>query len=378
MRLMFNLWASIHAPTDTRGSLATHRGAMQADDVGQVAHTDFQYAPGQLPPEFIPQSQQPSQSQQQSQSQSQSQAGQAEYSAQQEYYGQSQEYYAYNNEGGGGWEQTDAASYDDDGGPQGIPLQQPNDDGPCVTVPALSFRQPFASLVLYGVKQLEARNRPQLKQTIGPLALHISHKEEPFGSPLVNTAVGLLRRRYPDSTISQLFALPQAHAEGFGCIVGLVDVEATWPADLFNEVEQQQLTEQAVFPVGGTFITQLRNPRWLKYPVRTSGSNRLWHVQLPIDCLPEGTELDAQGKVMCAYPKDRPPLYQPGTHAHVNANVLDGDEQLAAGLLGGDMVRALPPPPLRRAACPSPPPAREPTRAPHAARRYARSARRTR
>ena len=104
----------------------------------------------------------------------------------------------------------------------------------------------------------------------GPLALHVSHREEPFGSPLVSTAVAILRRRYTDDAISSLFALPQAHAQGHGCIVGLVDVEATWPADLFNEIEQAQLTEQAIFPVGGTFITQLRNPRWLKYPVRAA------------------------------------------------------------------------------------------------------------
>ena len=38
-------------------------------------------------------------------------------------------------------------------------------------------------------------------------------------------------------------------AGAHGCIVGLVDVECTWPADLFNEIEQSQLTEQAVFPV---------------------------------------------------------------------------------------------------------------------------------
>ena len=38
-------------------------------------------------------------------------------------------------------------------------------------------------------------------------------------------------------------------AGAHGCIVGLVDVECTWPADLFNEVEQSQLTEQAVSPV---------------------------------------------------------------------------------------------------------------------------------
>ena len=143
-------------------------------------------------------------------------------------------------------------------------IPQPMPEGPCVTLPALSLRQPFTSLVLYGVKQLEARNRPALKNLSGPLALHVSHREEPFGSPLVSTAVAILRRRYTDEAISSLFALPHTHAQGHGCIVGLVDVEATWPADLFNEIEQQQLTEQAIFPVGGTYITQLRNPRWLK------------------------------------------------------------------------------------------------------------------
>ena len=40
-------------------------------------------------------------------------------------------------------------------------------EGPSVLIPALSFRQPFASLVLYGIKSLEARNRPTLKQMQG-------------------------------------------------------------------------------------------------------------------------------------------------------------------------------------------------------------------
>ena len=114
-------------------------------------------------------------------------------------------------------------------------------DGPCVTVPALSFRQPLASLVLFGVKQIENRNRPTLKQMQGgkpalrgrarrtrpratpppcklltarsldslypspddpgPLALHVSHKEEPYGSPVVSTAINILRRRYNDEQI---------------------------------------------------------------------------------------------------------------------------------------------------------------------------------
>ena len=178
--------------------------------------------------------------------------------------------------------------------------------GPCIALPTLSVRQPFASLVLSGVKQLEARNRPALKHLSGPLALHVSHREEPFGSPLVCTAIAILRRRYSDDTISLLFSMPPAHSQGHGCIVGIVDVEATWPADLFTDIEQSQLTEQAAFPVGGTYITQLRNPRWLKYSVRTSGSNKLWHAQIPVDALPDGTDVD-NGNLMCNTSQDMTP-----------------------------------------------------------------------
>ena len=56
----------------------------------------------------------------------------------------------------------------EDYGPEQIGMPQQVPEGPCVAVPALSLRQPFASLVLYGVKQLEARNRPALKQLSGP------------------------------------------------------------------------------------------------------------------------------------------------------------------------------------------------------------------
>ena len=141
---------------------------------------------------------------------------------------------------------------------------QPPIDGPSATVPALSFRQPFASLMLYNVKSLEARQKPILRSMMGTLALHVSHKEEPYGSPLTSAAVALLRRRYNDDAIANLFSLPQTMAQGHGCIVGLVDVECTWHADLFNEIEQAQLAEQASFPVQGLWLTQLRNPRWLK------------------------------------------------------------------------------------------------------------------
>ena len=217
-----------------------------------------------------------------------------------------------------------------------LPAFPDGPEAPAVTLPCLSLRQPFASLVLYGVKQLEARNRPALKQLAGPLALHVSHHEEPFDSPLVSTAVAILRQRFTDEEISSLFSLPPTQAQGHGCVVGIVDVEATWPADLFNEFEQQQLSEQAAFPVGGTYITQLRNPRWLKYPVRAAGSNKLWHTQIPVDALPDGTEVDGNGQLINVAVRDRAPLYQPGSAAPL----IDGDD-MGLGLLGGDMVRQL-------------------------------------
>lgn len=46
-------------------------------------------------------------------------------------------------------------------------VPQPVPEGPCVMVPALSFRQPLAGLILYGVKQIEARSRPMLRQLQG-------------------------------------------------------------------------------------------------------------------------------------------------------------------------------------------------------------------
>jgi len=216
----------------------------------------------------------------------------------------------------------------------GLPQAPP--DGPCVNLWALSVRQPFASMILYGVKQLEARNRPALKQVQGPMAIHVSHKEEPYGSPLVSTAIAILRRRYPDDAISSMFQLPQNMAQGHGCVVGLVDVESTWHADLFNDVEQAQLTEQAVYPAAGTYLTQFKNPRWLKYPVRLNGSNRLWQIQLPLDSLPDGSEIDHNGHLMCAGLR-QPPAY---VHQQVGAPLMDGDD-MGLGLLGGDMVRQL-------------------------------------
>ena len=53
--------------------------------------------------------------------------------------------------------------------------------------------------------------------------------------------------------------------------------------------------------------------------------------------MPEGTEVDAHGNLICTAMRDKPPLYQPGSAASLN---MEGDD-LGLGLLGGDMVRQL-------------------------------------
>lgn len=59
-------------------------------------------------------------------------------------------------------------------------------------------------------------------------------------------------------------------------------------------------------------------------------------VQIPLAALPDGSEINANGQLLCVSSRDLPPLYQPGS----GANLIDGDD-MGLGLLGGDMVRQL-------------------------------------
>ena len=51
--------------------------------------------------------------------------------------------------------------------------------------------------------------------------------------------------------------------------------------------------------------------------------------------MPDGTEVDANGNLILAPLRNKPPLYQPGGAS------LDMEGDLGLGLLGGDMVRQL-------------------------------------
>ncbi|XP_072240076.1 protein EOLA1 [Leuresthes tenuis] len=148
----------------------------------------------------------------------------------------------------------------------------------------LSFRQPYAGLILDGVKTVESRWRPLLAplehQT---LAVHVAWRDWE-GEEWRAVLGGLL-----GMSGAQIQALLDS-GERFsrGVVAGLVDVGRTWlcPASL-QGAELQGLQEAAVL-LGPQqkHLTYLSNPRWLRAPLSTRGGRDLWTVEIPAELLP--------------------------------------------------------------------------------------------
>ncbi|KAM9856561.1 protein EOLA1 [Aulostomus maculatus] len=151
-------------------------------------------------------------------------------------------------------------------------------------VSCLSFRQPYAGLVLDGVKTVESRWRPLLapleNQT---LAVHIARRdwEGEEWRAVLGSSLGMNQDQ-----IQTL--LDSGERFGRGVVAGLVDVGTTWqcPASLHEE-ELQHLEHSAVLTgLQEKHLTQLCNPRWLRAPLHTRGGRDLWTVEIPAELLP--------------------------------------------------------------------------------------------
>ncbi|XP_067441943.1 protein EOLA1 isoform X1 [Thunnus thynnus] len=153
-----------------------------------------------------------------------------------------------------------------------------------VQVCCLSFRQPYAGLILDGVKTVESRWRPLLapleNQT---LAVHIAQRdwEGEEWRAVLSGPLGMNR--------AQIQALRESGERfGRGVVAGLVDVGGTWicPASL-QEEELQPLERSAVLiGLQEKHLTHLSNPRWLKQPLSARGGRDLWTVEIPAELLP--------------------------------------------------------------------------------------------
>ncbi|KAM9577097.1 protein EOLA1-like isoform 1-T2 [Trichechus inunguis] len=152
----------------------------------------------------------------------------------------------------------------------------------------LSFRQPYAGLVLNRVKTLETRWRPLLSGHCNrTLAVHIAHRdwEDNAWRELLLDRLGM--------TPAQVQALIRdGERFGRGVIAGLVDLGETvqCPNDLAPE-EAVQLETRALLPdLKHKYLTALSNPRWLLEPIPGKGGKDVFQVDIPEHLIPSGQE----------------------------------------------------------------------------------------
>uniref|UniRef100_A0A673ZDY1 Protein CXorf40A-like n=1 Tax=Salmo trutta TaxID=8032 RepID=A0A673ZDY1_SALTR len=146
-------------------------------------------------------------------------------------------------------------------------------------VGCLSFRQPYAGLVLNGVKSIETRWRPLLSTMENcTLAIHIAQKDwegDQWRDMLTNT-LGMSHMQ-----VEELLA--SGDRFGRGVVAGLVEVGETWCCSDSVPEEDLREMEKAAVLTGLTekHLTQLSNPRWLKEPLYARGHKDIWTVDIP-------------------------------------------------------------------------------------------------
>ncbi|XP_029353116.1 uncharacterized protein CXorf40 homolog isoform X1 [Echeneis naucrates] len=153
-----------------------------------------------------------------------------------------------------------------------------------VPVWCLSFRQPYAGLILDGVKTVESRWRPLLASLENQtLAVHIAWRdwEEDDWQAVLSGPLGMNQVQIQE-------VLESGERFGRGVVAGLVDVGKTWLCSASTQQDELQQLEQAAILIGlqEKHLTRLSNPRWLKQPLSTRGGRDLWSVEIPAELLP--------------------------------------------------------------------------------------------
>lgn len=164
----------------------------------------------------------------------------------------------------------------------------PTDTGPetlrKMKFPCLSFRQPYAGLILNGIKTLETRWRPLLssyqKCTV---AIHIAHRdwEDDAWQKVLVERLGM--------TPTQIQTLLQAGEKyGRGVIAGLVDIGETLqcPENLAADDVVELETQAVLTNLHLKYLTPVSNPRWLLEPIPRKGGKDIFQVDIPEHLIP--------------------------------------------------------------------------------------------
>ncbi|XP_077141351.1 protein EOLA1-like [Ranitomeya variabilis] len=148
----------------------------------------------------------------------------------------------------------------------------------------LSFRQPYAGLLLNGVKTVETRWRPLLADyRNSTLAVHIAVRdwEQQEWRDVLQGRLGLAEARVQE-------LLQQGERFGRGVIAGLIDIVDTWQHSDDVPIEETiDLENKALLPgLQGKYLTTVSNARWLLKPIPARGGKDIWQVTIPDELIP--------------------------------------------------------------------------------------------
>jgi hypothetical protein len=148
-----------------------------------------------------------------------------------------------------------------------------------VEMPCFTMSQPFASLLLNGVKTIESRNN-QMFQEVAPgtqVLMHCGRKDWHDQESYLDI---LEQQGLSSEDITKASNLPKGFSRG--AIIGVVTVGKTWrPSD--GERRGKDLQNRVLAPYDGVgkFCTEITDARWLERPIKTRGNPGVYSTQIP-------------------------------------------------------------------------------------------------
>jgi magnesium-dependent phosphatase 1 len=161
--------------------------------------------------------------------------------------------------------------------------QDGNSSKDMVSLPCFTMSQPFAALLLNGVKTVESRNNAMF-EVIKPgtrVLLHCGRKDWHDQESYLEI---LQEKGYSPNDIAKVNRLPKGFPKG--AIIGVITVGKTWRAkDQERRGKDLQNRVLAPFEGVGRFCTEVTDAQWLKRPIKTRGKPGVSTVQIPKDAL---------------------------------------------------------------------------------------------